>query len=300
MNYYFKNIILLWNLTYILISFFLFINLICAILGAVSVAGALPGLWAVAGGNQQIPEGLFKYSGAHMYKRRVTAITLAKNNSYTVASINAFGERIESPYDIVIVASPLHDNVTNIQFENFSKEVPIFPQSFHTTVATFVRGVPNYKKFGYGSLHEFPETFLATDPLLPWNSIGRQVPVDFGVEFNERLESSPVWKIFSQRTLTTDEISELFLEYELLDSIEWKAYPDYSSNEIDVPPFELHDNLYYTNAIELCASAMEMSAVAARNVALLAHNKWYNVLNKVDGNVTHILELHKIMSKEEL
>lgn len=36
--------------------------------------------------------------------------------------------------------------------------------------------------------------------------------------------------------------------------------------------FKLHDALYHVNAMEWVASAMEMSAIGGRNVAILAHN----------------------------
>lgn len=38
--------------------------------------------------------------------------------------------------------------------------------------------------------------------------------------------------------------------------------------------FELDQNLYFINNIEWAASAMEMSAVGAKNVANLAYNSW--------------------------
>ena len=38
--------------------------------------------------------------------------------------------------------------------------------------------------------------------------------------------------------------------------------------------FVLSPQLYYLNAIELSASAMEMSAIAARNVANIAYADW--------------------------
>jgi len=56
----------------------------------------------------------------------------------------------------------------------------------------------------------------------------------------------------------------------------WKAYPDYSSqqNREKVFPFCVDGNhLYYVNAIEGVASAMEMSCIGARNCVLLAWNK---------------------------
>ena len=49
---------------------------------------------------------------------------------------------------------------------------------------------------------------------------------------------------------------------------EWKAYPHFSPPE-RFPPFQLVPGLYLNNAWENAASAMEMSAVAAKNCALL-------------------------------
>lgn len=54
---------------------------------------------------------------------------------------------------------------------------------------------------------------------------------------------------------------------------EWLAYPRYGANQ-GLPPVELHPNLYYLNGIEWAASAMEMSSVAAKNIALLAYHRW--------------------------
>ena len=42
--------------------------------------------------------------------------------------------------------------------------------------------------------------------------------------------------------------------------------------------FRLRNNLYYTNGIEWSASAMEMSAIAAKNVANMVYYDW-----RVDG-----------------
>ena len=38
--------------------------------------------------------------------------------------------------------------------------------------------------------------------------------------------------------------------------------------------FRLRSNLYYTNGIEWSASAMEMSAIAAKNVANMVYYDW--------------------------
>lgn len=62
---------------------------------------------------------------------------------------------------------------------------------------------------------------------------------------------------------------------------EWQAYPHYGSSQ-GLPPVELHPNLYYLNGIELAGSAMEMSSVAAKNIALLAYHRWNRQTDMVD------------------
>lgn len=47
------------------------------------------------------------------------------------------------------------------------------------------------------------------------------------------------------------------------------AYPAFDPPE-NFPPFQLNSGLYYANAWENSASAMEMAALGGRNVALLA------------------------------
>lgn len=44
----------------------------------------------------------------------------------------------------------------------------------------------------------------------------------------------------------------------------------------------LHDRLYFINAVEAAASAMEMSVIGARNVAILAFNQWFGHFDKID------------------
>ena len=43
------------------------------------------------------------------------------------------------------------------------------------------------------------------------------------------------------------------------------------------------DGVYYTSPIEWAASAMEMSLISAKNVALLAYNKWHGIDENIDS-----------------
>lgn len=110
-----------------------------------------------------------------------------------------------------------------------------------------------------------------------------------------------VWKIFSREELTEDELERLFTKVVNATVIPWRAYPHYvvspqaetlTSFRIDEYDDETSatDNkssntktvrrddgsgfgVYYPNAIEWTASAMEMGAIGGYNSALLIHNQ---------------------------
>lgn len=53
----------------------------------------------------------------------------------------------------------------------------------------------------------------------------------------------------------------------------WDAYPELTPTT-HWGPFEVDDNLFYTNSMERLVSTMETSMVAAKNVATLVLQKW--------------------------
>jgi prenylcysteine oxidase/farnesylcysteine lyase len=52
----------------------------------------------------------------------------------------------------------------------------------------------------------------------------------------------------------------------------------------------LHDNLYYLSAIEWAASAMEMSAISAKNVANLIAKKWNVTNTDLKSQTGHVID----------
>ena len=60
----------------------------------------------------------------------------------------------------------------------------------------------------------------------------------------------------------------MFTDMDGTDVKDWQAYPHYHPPE-HFPSFILDDGVYYINTIEKAASAMEMSVIGAKNVALL-------------------------------
>ncbi|XP_066996508.2 prenylcysteine oxidase 1 [Anabrus simplex] len=245
--------------------------------GSVSIAGVVGDLYSVHGGNRRIPEGLLEKSNAMIIKARVMNITLEESNAFRVVysdsnSLNA------SLYDIVIIAMPLAENIeSGIEFINFPKKFA-FPGKYHQTVCTIVVGNLNYSYFGLGE--EVTEVFSLDDSLF-FSSVGKISPVD-----GLRSKNLPdVWKVFSHEMLTNSQMSTLFSDRKYIKVKKWLAYPHYSSG-LRSDSFVLHPNLYHVNGIEWAASAMEMSAVGAKNVALLAYEKWTGLKPKGKPKMT--------------
>ena len=91
-----------------------------------------------------------------------------------------------------------------------------------------------------------------------------------------------VWKVFSQKPLTDQNLNEIFVERKELKVCDWLAYPSYETNQT-LSNFVISDNLYHINAIEWSASAMEMSVIGAKNVANLISEKF----NNIDEDLKH-------------
>ncbi|XP_072702387.1 prenylcysteine oxidase 1 isoform X2 [Ciconia boyciana] len=263
--------------------------------GAVSLAGVESGLWSVKGGNKLVCTGLIYASKAEVIPGTVLSIepkirprpTGDPVKLYQV-TYNTTSGLTGDTYDIVVIAAPLSRKMANIAFKNFDPPVPQFPNPYHQTVTTLVHGRLNASFFGYGdpSAFHFGAIFTTENPKLFINSLGVVSPVeDVGSEGKLPLRSA-VWKVFSKEVLTKEQLNLLFSSYDSVKVKKWLAYPHYSPPE-KCPPIILHDNIYYLNGIERAASAMEMSAIAAKNAALLAYHRWYGNSDRIDQEDLH-------------
>lgn len=260
--------------------------------GAVSLIGAEPGLWSVVNGNKEISEALLKESKASLIQAKVLTVALMKdergtgNIAYEVEYEEKHSDKKDETnsreYDIVIVAAPLEGSKSKISFVDFTNPLPPISQKFHTTVAMFVEGSINKTTFNVNSHGDFPPDLLTVSSDVFFNSIGLQSPVNPEEKPNTVLGGDQaVWKTFLNQVPSEEQISTLFESRQDLRFVEWLAYPQYSPN-MKLPPFQLYDRLYYINAVESAASAMEMSVIGSRNVALLAYNQWFNHFDKID------------------
>ncbi|XP_074899719.1 prenylcysteine oxidase 1 isoform X2 [Buteo buteo] len=263
--------------------------------GAVSLAGVESGLWSVKGGNKLVCTGLIYASKAEVIPGTVLSIepkirprpTGDPVKLYQV-TYNTTSGLTGDTYDIVVIAAPLSRKMANITFKNFDPPVPDFPNPYHQTVTTFVHGRLNASFFGYRdpSAFHFGAIFTTENPKLFINSLGVVSPVeDVGGEGKLPLQSA-IWKVFSKEVLTKEQLNLLFSSYDSVKVKKWLAYPHYSPPE-KCPPIILHDKIYYLNGIERAASAMEMSAIAAKNAALLAYHRWYGNADRIDQEDLH-------------
>lgn len=109
-------------------------------------------------------------------------------------------------YDIVVLATPLtEDQKNHIQFTGFPENANLtFPGNFQTTVVTFVKGDLNLSHFG---LEKSLDTILSCNPNKSIvNFVNKVFPVDGTTE-----NAPTVWRIFSKKDLTSNQINSMFL-----------------------------------------------------------------------------------------
>ncbi|XP_069020287.1 prenylcysteine oxidase 1 isoform X2 [Embiotoca jacksoni] len=267
--------------------------------GAVSLAGADSTLWAVDGGNKRVCSGLLYHSKSELIAARVTSISVKvrpskTGDAVTFYELNYVGDSgsAHSLYDIVVIATPLHPGKSDIAFSGFSPPMPShYPGRYHQTVSTLVHGLLNVSYLGTA---EPASDFSVSDVLTMdsknsvINSLSSIDPVHIPAGYERpAADQAKVWKVFSPQPLSQAQLENMFLSYDSVSETPWLAYPAYRPPHRKTPPFILHNRLYYLNAVEWAASAMEMSAISARNVALLAHHRWHQQVGKIDQEDLH-------------
>lgn len=246
--------------------------------GMVSLAAAVPGLWAVDGGNKLVPEQLLQRSGAMLMKSRVQSVErIAGENAERPAFRVTWNEGVEGlksdVFDIVMMASPIEDDLSGVGFIGFDHPVTTnFTGDYRHTVATLVEGRPRASTFGVSPAVELPGQIITnTEVALNFRTLAKNFPVDYNpVTFNA---SRQLYKVFSTGVLNDTQMEALFESYSEATHHDWLAYPYYHERKT-FPGFVLAEGLFYPNAIEWAASAMEMAVIGSRNSAILAYQYW--------------------------
>lgn len=245
-----------------------------ALTGAISLCGSGIELWGVEGGNARVCQGLLRRSGATVHTRaRVSTVRLvrageARGHPSRAGPAGRMRLEVRSTgavmqCDAVVLAAPMELN--GIELDGFVR--PLYDtqrRQYWTTHVTFLKGQPRPEYFGYPAHtdpEELPSMVLTMErPGLPFNSLGllRHDPQD----------GKPVFKVFSREELTDAQLDKMFKWHESVRRLQWKAYPRQDVDPL-MSSFELFPGVYHLNIAESIGSAMEVSAIAARNVALL-------------------------------
>lgn len=256
-----------------------------SLVGAVSLAGTQGDLWRIKGGNYRLPECLIKLSQANLHLHtRVTEVS--RPNQTTTG--HRYRLHLEEPsesgpprpatrdYDLVIVARPLTpDQPSPLKLPASAVSPPLAPADgrYHHTYTYLVhaRHLNGSRLGAEDERAALPDSLFFIDPVERLASISRLRPVNS--DLAKESEEGSVYKIFSGSQLTKEDLAGYFVGIKSVQPVDWLAYPHYSSNEKhELGRFELEPGLYHVNAVEWAASAMEMSALAGRNVANLAAN----------------------------
>ena len=259
-----------------------------AFTGFVALAGMEDGsLWSVLRGNKLLVEKALQSSGVVLHEENVSTVTRVQRNGKVSYIIHAGDDAdrkagtCSNEFDVVIIASLLSGS--GIQFENFPTAIYTDAVSvpFQRTTAEFVKGTINPAFFGLTDLgSDFPQIILTTEMKVcpfQFRSVAIQIPSEITAneveDYQKPLSEQPsrVWKIFAPNPLSDEEKMQMFSEIESQLTVDWLAYPKYEPPE-KFSPFILDDGVFYINTIEKAASAMEMCAIGAKNVALLTKN----------------------------
>ncbi|XP_048127992.1 farnesylcysteine lyase [Rhodamnia argentea] len=241
---------------------------ISGLAGAVSLAGSGGDLWSVQGGNWQMAAGLLNHSNVALHLREEIESISNLGNYYELNSSQGNSYECE----VAVVATPLDE--VDIRFD---PSVSIPPRKLQHTHATFVRGLLNPAYFGFGSVEEIPELVgTIEDPGIPFSSIS---------VLKRHNAKEATYKVFSREAMLDTLLDQIFSARKETIRINWGAYPHYKAPEVFAPFILDGQHLYYVNAFENAASTMEMSAVAAENVARLILSRHFgHVRLKLSGS----------------
>ena len=215
----------------------------------------------VEGGNVKIAECALESSGAKLVRKEVKKISKV-NQQYKVNDL-------EELFDILIIASPLTADKSNLLFVGFDEEITI-PGSYIPITATIVQGKLNTTSL---VIHDNMKTtfYYQMSENFPLWSIER---TDTNSD-DEDENAKPVYRMHSHGPLSEEFLKTIFVSINEVSRTDWLAVPRTDINP-NLGSFELSDGLYYINRIEMALSAMEFSIAGAKNVVNLIRKKHFD------------------------
>jgi len=237
-----------------------------ALAGAVCLLAKGDSLFHPVEGFSTVLKAVLKTSTANVkLNHAVTRIVASKeqgksNYKLTIKDMEK-NSVIDQEFDIVIIATPLEFADIEIEGTKLPEKV-LLERPFKVTHVTVITGKLNRGYFNF--TEELPSCIATTD-----NDLSPFISVCMG---NGNPEN-PVYKLFSKAELNEETLDKLFITRQMTKRAKWNAYPVLSPTS-KFPPFRLHDQLYYVNAVETALSVIETSAIGAKNIVNLIEASW--------------------------
>eukprot|EP00638_Chattonella_subsalsa_P000910 CAMPEP_0117734470 /NCGR_PEP_ID=MMETSP0947-20121206/693_1 /TAXON_ID=44440 /ORGANISM="Chattonella subsalsa, Strain CCMP2191" /LENGTH=310 /DNA_ID=CAMNT_0005549255 /DNA_START=36 /DNA_END=968 /DNA_ORIENTATION=+ len=235
-----------------------------ALAGIVSLCPMVTGqLFCIKEGNAELAVRLLMASQADVKLNspvhQILMQQTTQGRKYTIVS----SQGQHNNFDAVIIATPLPTAYPSIDFFQDDNQVHIenTGRQFQAVHTTYIEGM---LKEGYFHTDFVPTAIVLAESgsAESFNSISLQTKIS---------ESTNLYKVFSRNTLTSTDLNSLFLQHQVIDHEEWKSVPLHQPNAKGLPriiPF-LDERIYHINALEDAVSCLEISTIAAKNIALL-------------------------------
>eukprot|EP01083_Nonionella_stella_P074505 202139_1 len=261
------------------------------------------GVWSVREGNQEVSKRMIQNAMRSCNEedsstsqinlqlaKRIVSVTKLNGHSkyrYKVSYTYDAGQIGHKHYDVIIIAAPIATlHCAFVGFDDiFYKHLDVAMQvPYHTVYATLVEGELNQSYFEQGEQQMSREDFRDINDLLVGQYYERNEDRLFNsISVKKVLQNKrKLYRIFSRYSLKYHKdkvLNQIFASYNEPNVIEqhWNAsaYPTYSDRVtfprivMDNKDDGLNGRIYYNNAVEAGASAMELTVISAYNLALL-------------------------------
>ncbi|KAK9735535.1 hypothetical protein RND81_04G211000 [Saponaria officinalis] len=243
--------------------------------GGVSLAGSGGGLWAVVGGNWQMAAGLINNSDVELHLNEEIQSVTRVGTHYELSSSKGNNYICQ----VTVFATPLDE--LDVKFD---PPISVPERKMQHTYTTFIKGLLNPAYFGLRKVAEIPDLVgTLENPDIPFSCIS---------VLKRHKGGDITYKMFSRKPLDDTLLDQIFRTRKETIRINWAAYPHYKPPEAFAPFILDEQHLYYVNAFESAASAMETGAVSAENIARLILSR---LSNKVDL-MTSIFEVGSVLT----
>ena len=251
--------------------------------------------YSIVEGNSVLVERLFEKSCAKVHlNTRVKSITRKSESdiTYTVETATT-----SEDFDMVFIAAPLEETQITFHGINGMPKTASLDRDYYDWYITVLEAqTPNYEQFDpYFQRQrgkDLPTMIVTTtnssaNPKTPWvmiEPVGKHAKAEGSSE-----GGSPLWIIYSDASVKNNiddyftgvkgELYEQYWPYTFPHL--WPLQSGVAAAQ-DTQPVELDPSglLFNINAVESLASAMEISAIGARNAAKIAVNKISDAKNK--------------------